>query len=319
MVGALGKVKTNVDSGVFQAVQEAAITGLEGGDGDKLAEYCAIYKERRDLLVGAIPRAGPRMRESARDLLRLGQSSTGYTSVSFTERVLKEAGVAITPGSGFGKGGEGYVRFSLDERTVGRGGGPNKSATVVTARMPNRAFIGIGSNLGDRAANYREAIQRIASIPDTRVVRQSSIYETEPMGDLKGAFLNGVIEVETELPAEVLMRRMLAIERIMGRKRVKGRKQTRGKYRPRIIDLDLLFFNKETIDTRVLKVPHPRLHERRFVLAPMSELAPALIHPKLNASISEMLAGLKSPFRVTLARADLLRPQPPPKREASSR
>jgi 2-amino-4-hydroxy-6-hydroxymethyldihydropteridine diphosphokinase len=115
------------------------------------------------------------------------------------------------------------------------------------------------------------------------------------------------------------MRRMLALERIMGRKRVKGRKQTRGKYRPRIIDLDLLFFNKETIDTRVLKVPHPRLHERRFVLAPMSELAPALIHPKLNASISEMLAGLKSPFRVTLARADLLRPQPPPKREASSR
>jgi 2-amino-4-hydroxy-6-hydroxymethyldihydropteridine diphosphokinase len=179
--------------------------------------------------------------------------------------------------------------------------------------MPNRAFIGIGSNLGDRAANYREAIQRIASIPETRVVRQSSIYETEPMGDLKGAFLNGVIEVETELPAEVLMRRMLALERI------KGRKQTRGKYRPRIIDLDLLFFNKETIDTRVLKVPHPRLHERRFVLAPMSELAPALIHPKLNASISEMLAGLKSPFRVTLARADLLRPQPPPKREASSR
>jgi 2-amino-4-hydroxy-6-hydroxymethyldihydropteridine diphosphokinase len=183
--------------------------------------------------------------------------------------------------------------------------------------MPNRAFIGIGSNLGDRAANYREATQRIAAIPDTRVVRQSSIYETEPMGELKGAFLNGVIEVETEIAAEVLMRRLLAIERIMGRKRVKGRK-TRGKYRSRIIDLDLLFFNKETIDTRTVKVPHPRLHERRFVLAPMSELAPALIHPKLNASISEMLAGLKSPFRVTLARADLLRPQMP-KREVSTR
>lgn len=158
----------------------------------------------------------------------------------------------------------------------------------------------------------------MAAIPDTRVVRQSSIYETEPVGDLKGAFLNGVIEVETEIGAEVLMRRLLAIERIMGRKRVKGRKQTRGKYRARIIDLDLLFFNKETIDTRTVKVPHPRLHERRFVLAPMSELAPALIHPKLNASISEMLAGLKSPFRVTLARADLLRPQTP-KREVSTR
>src|SRR5713226_5603914 len=173
--------------------------------------------------------------------------------------------------------------------------------------MPNRAFIGLGSNLGDRAANYREATQRIAEIPETRVVRQSSIYETEPVGDLKGAFLNGVIEVETEINAEVLMRRLLAIERIMGRKRVKGRKQTRGKYRARIIDLDLLFFNKETIDTRTVKVPHPLLHERRFVLAPLSELAPALIHPKLNASISELLAGLKSPYRVSLMRPDMQR------------
>ena len=76
LIGALGKVKTNMDSGVFQAVQEAAITGLEGGDGDKLAEYCAIYKERRDLLVRLAARARPRMRKAARDLLRLDQSST---------------------------------------------------------------------------------------------------------------------------------------------------------------------------------------------------------------------------------------------------
>jgi 2-amino-4-hydroxy-6-hydroxymethyldihydropteridine diphosphokinase len=184
--------------------------------------------------------------------------------------------------------------------------------------MPHRAFIGIGSNLGDRAANYREAIQRIAQIPQTRVVRQSSIYETEPVGDLKGAFLNGVVEVETELGAEALMRRLLTIERVMGRKRVRGRKPARGKYRPRIIDLDLLFFNKETIETRTLSVPHPRLQERLFVLAPMSELAPTLIHPKLNKSISELMATLKSPYRVTLARADLLRPSPP-RRQAASR
>ncbi|HUY28136.1 MAG TPA: 2-amino-4-hydroxy-6-hydroxymethyldihydropteridine diphosphokinase [Candidatus Binataceae bacterium] len=176
--------------------------------------------------------------------------------------------------------------------------------------MPNRAFIGIGTNLGDRAVNYREAIVRIAQIPDSRIVRQSSIYETEPVGDLKGAFLNGVVEVETEITADVMMRRLLTIERVMGRKRVRGKKLARGKYRPRIIDLDLLFFNKETIDTRILTVPHPRLHERLFVLAPMSELAPALIHPKLNKSISEIISALKSPFRVTLARAELLRPQP---------
>jgi 2-amino-4-hydroxy-6-hydroxymethyldihydropteridine diphosphokinase len=184
--------------------------------------------------------------------------------------------------------------------------------------MPNRAFIGIGSNLGDRAANYREAIQRIASLPATRLVRQSSIYETEPVGDVRGGpFLNGVIEVETDFHAEALMRRLLAIERMMGRKRVRGRKPVRGKYRPRIIDLDLLFFNKEILETPALTVPHPRIHERRFVLAPLSELAPALIHPKLNVSISELLAELKSPQRVTLARADLLRAQPPKRKVAS--
>jgi 2-amino-4-hydroxy-6-hydroxymethyldihydropteridine diphosphokinase len=183
--------------------------------------------------------------------------------------------------------------------------------------MPHRAFIGIGTNLGDRLANYREAIERISKLPDCRVLRQSSTYETEPVGNVKGAFLNAVIEVETELSADALMKKLLAIERVMGRKRVRGRKAAgRGKYKPRIIDLDLLFFDKEVIDTRPLKVPHPSLHERRFVLAPLSELAPALIHPKLNASISELLAGLKSAQRVTLMRADQLR-MPPPRRQSA--
>ncbi len=184
--------------------------------------------------------------------------------------------------------------------------------------MPHRAFIGIGTNLGDRAGNYREAIQRIAELPESRLVRQSSIYETEPIGEVKGAFLNGAVEVETELAPQVLLRKLLAIERVMGRKRVKGRKAAgRGKYKPRIIDLDLLFFDKEVVETRALQIPHPRMQERRFVLAPMSELAPSLMHPKLNASISELLSGLKSPQRVMLARADLMRP--PAKREVVSR
>lgn len=187
--------------------------------------------------------------------------------------------------------------------------------------MPHRAFIGIGTNLGDRAANYREAIQRISAIPGTRLVRQSSVYETEPVGeDLKYPFLNGAIEVETELLAEQLMKRLLEIELVMGRKRVKGRKPKvhRGKYSPRIIDLDLLFFDNEVIETKALHVPHPRLHERRFVLTPMVELAPALMHPKLNASISELLVALKDPHRVTLARAEVLR-APSPKREVVMR
>ncbi len=176
--------------------------------------------------------------------------------------------------------------------------------------MPHRAFIGLGTNLGDRAVNYREALQRIGHLPESRLVRHSSIYETEPVGDVEGVFLNGAVEIESEMTAEALMRRLLAIERTMGRKRSAGRKPVAAgrKYRPRVIDLDLLFFDKEIIATPSLTVPHPRLHERRFVLAPMAELAPALIHPKLNVSISELLAGLKTPQRVTLARADLLRP-----------
>ncbi|MBV8772614.1 MAG: 2-amino-4-hydroxy-6-hydroxymethyldihydropteridine diphosphokinase [Deltaproteobacteria bacterium] len=175
--------------------------------------------------------------------------------------------------------------------------------------MPHRAFIGLGTNLGDRAANYRQAIEQIRLLPETRIVRLSSIYETEPVGEVKGLFLNGVVELETDLAADALMQRLLMIERQIGRRRSGGRKlRARRKYRPRMIDLDLLFFDREIIHTPALTVPHPRLHERRFVLAPMAELAPALIHPQLNVTISELLAGLKSPQRVSLARADLLRP-----------
>lgn len=185
--------------------------------------------------------------------------------------------------------------------------------------MPHRAFIGIGTNLGDRIANYHEALERIGKLRQTRIVRQSSIYETDPVGDVIGPFLNGAIEVETEYSADALMNQLLSIERAMGRKRVRMPKgAARVKYKPRIIDLDLLFFNNEMIDTPKLTVPHPRVQERRFVLVPMSELAPALIHPRLNATISELLAGLKSPQRVVLMRADLLRP-PSPRREVVTR
>src|SRR5579875_2964571 len=171
--------------------------------------------------------------------------------------------------------------------------------------MPHRAFIGIGTSLGDRIANYREALERIGKLRQTRIVRQSSIYETDPVGEFIGPFLNGAIEVETEYSAEALMQQLLSIERAMGRKRVRMPKgAARARYKPRIIDLDLLFFDNEMIDTPKLTVPHPRIQERRFVLVPMSELAPALIHPRLNASISELLAGLKSPQRVVLRRAD---------------
>jgi len=112
LVGALGKVKTNVDSGVFQAVQEAAITALTGSL-DQLHEYCAIYKHRRDLMVAALRAVGLGCELPRATFYVWASVPQGYTSASFTERVLKQTGVVITPGSGFGKNGEGYVRFSL--------------------------------------------------------------------------------------------------------------------------------------------------------------------------------------------------------------
>ena len=164
--------------------------------------------------------------------------------------------------------------------------------------MPHRAFIGIGSNLGDRKANFLEAIERIQKLPSTRIVKQSSLYESEPLGDAKTWFVNAVVEVETESSPDDLLKRLKAIEAAMGRKRVRGKR-----WGSRIIDLDILFFNSEIINKRTLKVPHPELQNRRFVLAPLSELAPQLIHPKLSLSVSELLAGLKDTKKIHLLRA----------------
>ena len=164
--------------------------------------------------------------------------------------------------------------------------------------MPHRAFIGIGSNLGDRKANYRESIDRIAALAKTRIVKASSLYESEPLGDATTWFVNGVIEIETEFSADQLLKQLQSIETTMGRKRVKGKR-----WGSRIIDLDILLFDKEVIQKRNLKVPHPEMQNRRFVLIPLSELAPQLIHPKLNLTVSELLAALKGAKKVHLLRA----------------
>ena len=165
--------------------------------------------------------------------------------------------------------------------------------------MPHRVYIGIGSNLGDRRANALEAVQRVGALPATRVLRASSFYESEPLGDAKTWFVNSVIEIETEFRAEQLLKKLQAIEEAMGRKRVKGKR-----WGSRIIDLDILFYDNEIVDKRNLKIPHPRLPERRFVLVPLSELAPQLIHPGLNQSVSELLATTKDTKKIHLMRAN---------------
>jgi LL-diaminopimelate aminotransferase len=112
LVSGLGKVKTNVDSGVFQGIQEAAITAFEGGE-RTLQEYCRIYKERRDVMVSALRGLGLACEAPKATFYIWAEVPKGYTSKSFVERVLKEAGVVVTPGSGFGSSGEGYVRLSI--------------------------------------------------------------------------------------------------------------------------------------------------------------------------------------------------------------
>jgi 2-amino-4-hydroxy-6-hydroxymethyldihydropteridine diphosphokinase len=161
--------------------------------------------------------------------------------------------------------------------------------------MPHRVYIGIGSNLGDRKANALEAVDRVSKLPDTKIVRASSLYESEPLGDAKTWFVNSAIEIETELGAEALLKRLKAIEDAMGRKRVKGKR-----WGSRIIDLDILLCDHATVESRGLRIPHPEMHKRRFVLLPLAELAPHVVHPHLGQSISALLATVKDTKRVTL-------------------
>jgi 2-amino-4-hydroxy-6-hydroxymethyldihydropteridine diphosphokinase len=162
--------------------------------------------------------------------------------------------------------------------------------------MPQQVFIGIGSNLGDRKAHYYEALERVARLSRTRIVKESSLYESEPIGDAETWYVNGAIEIETEFPPEPLLRHLKAIERAMGR----TKKAQAKKWTSRTIDLDILFFGNRVVDTRSLKIPHPELHNRRFVLLPLSELAPNLIHPHFGTTISRLLAALKGDKKVIL-------------------
>ena len=152
-----------------------------------------------------------------------------------------------------------------------------------------RAFVGLGSNLGDREGTLRAAVGRLRSMAATRVVRVSSLRNTEPVGYVdQPRFLNGAVELETELPAHELLDVLLELERGFGRDR--SASPPRG---PRTLDLDLLLYGGEEIAEPGLEVPHPRLHERRFVLEPLAELDPALEVPG-KGPIQTLLARLDS-------------------------
>jgi 2-amino-4-hydroxy-6-hydroxymethyldihydropteridine diphosphokinase len=150
-----------------------------------------------------------------------------------------------------------------------------------------RAFIGLGSNLGDREGWLRRAVELLRAEPEIEVVAVSSVRETEPVGYLdQPPFLNAAVEVKTPLPARALLDRLLAVEQALGRRRDGPR------FGPRTIDLDLLLYGHERVDEPALTVPHPRLAERRFALEPLHELDPALVVPG-RGPVSELLAALQ--------------------------
>ena len=150
---------------------------------------------------------------------------------------------------------------------------------------PTTAFIGLGSNLGDRAGNLLLGVRGLIEA-NFVVHKLSCIYETEPNGlDTDLNFLNMVAEVQVKsVAASQMMARLLRIEYLLGR----GDKEVRG---PRTIDLDILFFGSEVLETDFLTVPHPRMHLRKFVLVPMNEVCPTFVHPTLKQDIATLLAN----------------------------
>jgi 2-amino-4-hydroxy-6-hydroxymethyldihydropteridine diphosphokinase len=149
-----------------------------------------------------------------------------------------------------------------------------------------RAYVGLGANLGDREGTIRAAVAALGGEEGIEVVAVSTLRETEPVGvGDQPRFLNGAAELETTLTAPELLDRLLTVEQRFGRVRVPG------EHGPRTLDLDLLLFGDEAIDEPGLTVPHPRLHERRFVLEPLAELAPGLVVPG-RGDMESLLRGV---------------------------
>jgi 2-amino-4-hydroxy-6-hydroxymethyldihydropteridine diphosphokinase len=162
-----------------------------------------------------------------------------------------------------------------------------------------RAYVSLGSNLGDRGAHFARALAALGALGGTRVVALSPIFETDPVGPPpQGPYLNAAALLETSLPPRALLDALLAIEREAGRTR-----SVRDAARP--LDLDLLLFEDRVIDEPGLRVPHPRLAERAFVLEPLAALAPACVHPLLGATLATLAARVRDPRAVRPWRGEI--------------
>jgi 2-amino-4-hydroxy-6-hydroxymethyldihydropteridine diphosphokinase len=163
-------------------------------------------------------------------------------------------------------------------------------------------FIGFGSNVGDRVDFCDRAVTLLSLLPHSRLTGVSLLYETEPVRDRtdpgEGWFLNGVVQLETDIAPRSLLTTLQEIERALGR-------DEDNRSGPRTIDLDILFYGEQVIKEPGLTIPHPRLHQRRFVLMPMNELDPLWVHPTLKQSVTQLLMENK-----VQAHVRLLFPQP---------
>ncbi len=148
--------------------------------------------------------------------------------------------------------------------------------------MNRTVHIGLGSNLGDREHNLLDAIDALRRIDKARITAVSSLYDTAPVGPAQPRFLNAVVELECDLTPQALLGILKQIERDLGR-------QPGGEWGPRKIDLDILLWGDLVVAEPMLQVPHVLLHERRFALEPLAELAPDARHPILEVSVREML------------------------------
>lgn len=155
----------------------------------------------------------------------------------------------------------------------------------------NKVFLLIGGNMGDRVQNLRQAIVYLQNTCG-QVVQQSAVYETAAWGKTdQPAFLNQAVLLTTTLPAQELLDTILTVEEKMGRRRIE-------KFGPRIIDIDILFYNDAVIDEPNLTVPHPQLQNRRFALEPLNEIAAGFVHPVLMKTIEQLLLECKDELEV---------------------
>ncbi len=160
--------------------------------------------------------------------------------------------------------------------------------------IAHQVYVGIGSNVDNKSENFFEAVSPLSKLPDTRVIKESSLYESEPLGDSKEWFVNGAVEIETKFKPEMLLKKFKNIERAMGRKKLKKR------WGARVIDLDILLYDAAIVKKKNLRIPHPEMPNRKFVLVPLSEIAPQIIHPELGVTISELLVNVKDDKKVHL-------------------